>query len=473
MPRTLFAQAAATQLSAAAGENDGTTTTTPLTAAAAYARPGLVVCATANITAVREAPPGQGGFGITFDPDHVALHQEKGLAAAERAQAKTTDYETLIGHRRSTLFDISAISGAAVSPLMGSATTQAYRILFTAANVRLGVWLPHPAVVRNARPPDRPRRGPGHAATALVGAAPAAAAAVVPLPAPALGRRPRPGPPAVTRAAGHRGGDGKMGRDSEREARLWAHVLRLQKGWTGKWSGTALWYRAMQPTLGLLWAEAVGRLSYRATWMYVTDGGHYDNLGLVEALRRGASNIVVLDASGDKVDTWFTLGGAVALARADVGVEIELDPTTMRPPAQQGLAPGQVVRPWAHGKFSRPQEVTGLPQEGKIWVCKLGWWDGAPWDVRAYGGGHSTYPTDSTLEQLYDATEFAAYQQLGAASVLDAAKHCAPPLPWEPEAPAVAARPRDPQDQPGTSSAPAPAEGEVAARAGVREEAIA
>src|SRR6266568_5466571 len=40
-------------------------------------------------------------------------------------------------------------------------------------------------------------------------------------------------------------------------------------------------------------------------WMYVTDGGHYENLGLVEALRRGADNIVVLDASGDKADTWF------------------------------------------------------------------------------------------------------------------------------------------------------------------------
>ena len=31
---------------------------------------------------------------------------------------------------------------------MGSATRQAYRILLTATNVRLGVWLPHPALVR-------------------------------------------------------------------------------------------------------------------------------------------------------------------------------------------------------------------------------------------------------------------------------------------------------------------------------------
>ena len=155
----------------------------------------------------------------------------------------------------------------------------------------------------------------------------------------------------------------------------------------------------MQPTLGLLWAEAAGRLSYRATWMYVTDGGHYDNLGLVEALRRGARNIVVLDASGDKADTWSTLGGAMALARTAAGVEIDLDPTTMVRDGHD-LAPGQVVRPWAHGRFRRPQPVDGLPQKGDIWVYKLGWWTGAPWDVLAYARQHPTYPCDSTLEQL-------------------------------------------------------------------------
>ena len=139
----------------------------------------------------------------------------------------------------------------------------------------------------------------------------------------------------------------------------------------------------MQPTLGLLWAEAAGRPSYRATWMYVTDGGHYDNLGLVEALRRGVSNIVVLDASGDKANTWFTLGGAIKLARADAGVEIELDPRTM---IQGGtlLGPGQVTRPWAYGRFrrlpgARAQNNVKVPEEGEIWVFKLAGGPARPW----------------------------------------------------------------------------------------------
>ena len=329
LARTLFAQAAAARLSEL--PRDGTMP--------APGQPGLVICGTANINAVREVPPGQGGFCVTFDPEHVTLHREKGLAAAERAQARTSDYEALIGHRRSTLFDISAISGAAVSPLMGAATRHAYRILFTTTNVRLGVWLPHPAVVRECAPAHRSRArttppAPGGSDTRC-----SCCSGICP--------RTSSDPTRIRPARCRNAATRENGQDSEREARLWAHVLQLRLD--GKWSG-ALWYRAIQPTLGLLWAEAAGRLSYRATWMYVTDGGHYDNLGLVEALRRGARHIVVLDASGDKADTWFTLGGAIALARADAGVDIDLEPDHDAPSA--GV-------PWPQGKWPAHGRMAG------------------------------------------------------------------------------------------------------------------
>jgi hypothetical protein len=389
--RRLFAKAAATRLSELRDDDTG--------------QPGLVICGTANINADREVPPGSGGFCVSFDPDHVTLRRTTCAEGEDDAQALTSDYEALVGKRRSTLFDISAISGAAVSPLMGSATQQAYRILFTATNVRLGVWLPHPSLVRDARNRIDQR------------------AAGIP-------RRPdrrwtrRPLLLLLWYLTPHPLWDRKAELNADREARLWGHVLGLRL--RGKLTG-GLWYRLMQPTAGLLWSEAVGHLSYRDTWMYVTDGGHYDNLGLVEALRRGARHIVVLDASGDKADTWFTLGGSMALARSDAGVDIALDPTTMVE-GGSGLAPGQVVRPWAFGTFTRAASPHNLPEQGDIWVCKLGWWSGAPWDVLAYAKDHSTYPCDSTLEQLYDAAEFEAYHELGGATVLAAAQKCSPPL---------------------------------------------
>ena len=137
--RRLFAEAAATRLSEL---RDST---------GAAGEPGLVICGTANINADREVPPGSGGFCVSFDPNHVTLRRETCAEGENDARARTPDYEALVGQRRTTLFDISAISGAAVSPLMGSATQQAYRILLTATNVRLGVWLPHPTLVQAAR----------------------------------------------------------------------------------------------------------------------------------------------------------------------------------------------------------------------------------------------------------------------------------------------------------------------------------
>ena len=166
----------------------------------------------------------------------------------------------------------------------------------------------------------------------------------------------------------------------------------------------------IQPTLGLLWAEAAGRLSYRTTWMYVTDGGHDHNLGLVEALRRGARHIVVLDASGDKADTWFTLGGAIALARADTGVDIDLDPTTMVR-GGRGLAPGR----WsAHGRMAGSTGRRKNPARARSQSCRSRARSGCASSAggqarrgtsRPTPSKHGTYPCDSTLEQLYNASE--------------------------------------------------------------------
>ena len=365
-------------------------------------RPELVMCTTANINARREVPPGRGGLSFSFDPDHATL---RGPGPTESVQARTTDYEALVGPRRFTLFDVSAISGAAFSPLMGAATQQAYRILFTATDLRLGVWLPHPAVVDAAARELERQQQPGVRADRWWHAIGLLLWYVVPHPA-------------------WRHSDERPG---GREARLWAYVLRLRRdGTRAQQHFGGLLYHALQPTLGMLYAEAAGHTSYRDTWMCVTDGGHYDNLGLVEALHRapalGITHILVLDASGDKADTWSTLGGSVALARSDAETDIEINPMTMITPAAGAdpqtptLGSGQVVCPWASGTFTR-QAPAGTGPESTLVVCKLGWWAGAPWDVRAYAAGHPTYPADSTLEQLYDSAEFDAYRELGACSV--------------------------------------------------------
>ena len=84
------------------------------------------------------------------------------------------------------------------------------------------------------------------------------------------------------------------------------------------------------------------------------------------------------------------------------------------------LRQGQVLQPWANGTFARPNghaDDGKQTTDGTIWVCKLGWWKDAPWDVRAYAEGHPTYPCDPTMQQLYGGAEFDAYHELGVSSM--------------------------------------------------------
>ncbi len=357
--------------------------------------PVPVICTTANINAKRDVRPGQGGFCLAFDPEQATLRGRPG-SVEDCVTASTADYEYLVGHSRLTLFDLVAISGAAVSPLMGSATKVAYRILLTATNVRLGVWLPHPAVVKRARDYlDGKYQEAGRGDPAWSKRTPLLLAWYV-LPHPHWRCSPD---------------------QSERwEARLWAHLLKIREdaaeGRRAKF-GAAVCWRVMQPTMGMLWAEAAGHTSYRATWINVTDGGHYDNLGLVEALRRRPTHVLTLDASGDHADTWSTIGGSIALARMDAGMEINLDPSAMIKNPKE-MKPGEVNQPWACGSFRN--RGAAAPSRPNLVVCKLGWWQDAPWDVVAYAQNNPSYPCEPTLQQLYDSREFEAYHELGASS---------------------------------------------------------
>ena len=119
-------------------------------------QPELVICAAANCTTRGDLPPGRGSVSFTFAPSEVGL--SRGTTHADRAP--TAGYEAAAGL---TLFDAVAVSGAAVSPVMGKMTRPSMRILLAAADVRLGVWLPSPARVRDGNLPLAAQRPSGSA----------------------------------------------------------------------------------------------------------------------------------------------------------------------------------------------------------------------------------------------------------------------------------------------------------------------
>ena len=160
----------------------------------------------------------------------------------------------------------------------------------------------------------------------------------------------------------------------------------------------------------LLW-ELLGRNSYRHDYIYVTDGGHYENIGLVELLRRGCTEIYCFDASGDKVDTFNTFGEAIAIARSELGVEISIDPFAMTPKTGDD---DYVPRDHVMGQIWFMGDREKGEPSGRLILAKAGVTHSAPADVRSWKDRDAPFPTHGTVSQLYTEERFEAYRALGA-----------------------------------------------------------
>jgi Patatin-like phospholipase len=160
-----------------------------------------------------------------------------------------------------------------------------------------------------------------------------------------------------------------------------------------------------RPRPGYLFNELIGRNRVGAKYLYVTDGGHYENLGLVELLRRGCTEIYCFDASGG--EAFEVLGDAIALARSELDVSIEVQAAEFEklfPDKTSDEAEANTVEL----KFTYSG---GTP--GRLIYARNVLTADAPWDVRAYHKVDSSFPHNTTADQLYTDQKFEAYRVLG------------------------------------------------------------
>jgi hypothetical protein len=162
--------------------------------------------------------------------------------------------------------------------------------------------------------------------------------------------------------------------------------------------------RAPNPRASYLLRELLGMNPLNSPYLYVTDGGHYENLGLVELLRRGCTEIYCFDASNDNFDA---IGDAVSLARSELDVEVNIDYAALEVDRQSGLAQtdcvaATIVYPGPH------------PPPAKLYYARLAMTQDTPADVVAYHRRDPHFPHDPTTDQLYTDQRFEAYRALGA-----------------------------------------------------------
>ncbi len=177
--------------------------------------------------------------------------------------------------------------------------------------------------------------------------------------------------------------------------------------------------------------EALGLTSDDNAWIYLSDGGHFDNLGLYEMVLRRCHTIVVSDAGADGRYTYEDLGNAVRKIRVDLGVSIEFESAMPSSPLDPP-APGRPPVRCALARIVYSAVEPGAPN-GTLVYLKPSLSGDEPADVQHYAAHDPAFPHQTTTDQFFDEAQFESYRRLGAHIVESIAQTALPaPAPGEP-----------------------------------------
>lgn len=153
--------------------------------------------------------------------------------------------------------------------------------------------------------------------------------------------------------------------------------------------------------------ELLGQIGDDRKFVYLTDGGHFDNMGLYELVRRRCYDIVICDAEQDDGPVFEGIGMAIRKCRIDFGAEIELDLNQLASDAATRLSKVH----WITGKIWYPE--TGDAEPGSILYIKSSITGKEAADVYNYRLQHTPFPQDSTADQWFTESQFESYRRLG------------------------------------------------------------
>jgi hypothetical protein len=157
--------------------------------------------------------------------------------------------------------------------------------------------------------------------------------------------------------------------------------------------------------------EMLGETTDDSQAIYLSDGGHFENLGLYEMFRRRCSSILVVDAGADETFSLTDLGNAIRKAEIDLGISVTMQ-EPMRLYARSRLEADGNLSDTAVG-FAYSEIDYGGGHTGQLLYIKPSFLAAIPVDVRSYGAEHKAFPHESTLDQWFSESQFESYRMLG------------------------------------------------------------
>jgi len=204
-----------------------------------------------------------------------------------------------------------------------------------------------------------------------------------------------------------------MGYHSSPATAFMLTMFNVRLGW---WMGNPRrWtYKYSDPGLGVIYMvnDLVGKSDIDSLFVYLSDGGHFDNMGVYELIRRRCRNITLVDAEEDPQNTFEGLANTIRRCRIDYGVEIVIDTS----PITVISAKTEKKAHRVDGTIHFPGDPCKIPS-GKITYIKANLAGDEPTDIKEYKKNNDVFPQQPTSDQFFTEEQFESYRKLGYLSV--------------------------------------------------------
>ncbi len=171
-------------------------------------------------------------------------------------------------------------------------------------------------------------------------------------------------------------------------------------------AGARTWRRAgPRYSVGPLFFEALGNTNSRYKYINLSDGGHFENLGLYEMVLRRCKVVLLVDAGQDFDYVFEDLGNAIRKIRIDLGIPIDIK--VVSPKNAEGT-----INHCALGTI-RYSVVDGPETDGTLLYLKPVITGDEPPDVSNYAAAHPEFPHEPTSDQWFSESQLESYRLLG------------------------------------------------------------
>ena len=157
--------------------------------------------------------------------------------------------------------------------------------------------------------------------------------------------------------------------------------------------------------------EAFGLTNDTSPYVYLSDGGHFENLGLYEMVKRGCRLVVVIDGAADGEFAYKDFGNALRKIRIDMKVPIEF--SSEHTPGENALMHPMLEKKKRCSLATiRYKDLDPQRKNGYLLYIKPMLLGNEPPDVCSYHALNPAFPHQSTGDQWFDESQTESYRML-------------------------------------------------------------